>query len=170
MWHQFLSEFNGISVMQGKEWLSTYSLKFHTDSAGGSVLVCGVYFDGHWCHLSWPDQWSRSDLLRDITFLELIPIALAVACGRKVLRQSLEAVLIVCWQIHDLVVYPCESRRYKNSRIWVIKFMLHVFLLLFFVKRLQYDVWTFSWKVVFQTLNKEQLTRVVQWVMLKRWV
>ena len=50
------------------------SLKLHTDSARGSALGCGVYFDGHWCHLSWPDQWSKSDFLRDIAFLELVPI------------------------------------------------------------------------------------------------
>ena len=116
MWHQFLSEFNGISYMQDKKWLSTNSLKLHTDSAGGSALGCGVYFDGHWCHLSWPDQWSRSDLLRNITFLELIPIALAV-CLRK---ESFKAKRIQFACDNMAVVHILNSKTAKAERVMIL--------------------------------------------------
>ena len=68
MWKQFLSKFNGISYMLDSEWMSANTVKLQTDSAAGAALGCGLYFDGLWCHLSWPDQWSGSDILRDITF------------------------------------------------------------------------------------------------------
>ena len=83
MWQQFLSKFNGISYMLDSEWVSANTLKLQTDSAAGAALGCGLYFDGLWCHLSWPDQWSGSDILRDITFLELVPIALAVCLWKE---------------------------------------------------------------------------------------
>ena len=31
----------------------------------------------------WPDQWSKFDILRDITCLELIPIAVSVCLWKK---------------------------------------------------------------------------------------
>ena len=68
MWKQFLSKSNGISYMLDSELVSANTLKLQTDSAAGAALGCGLYFDGLWCHLSWPDQWSGSDILRNITF------------------------------------------------------------------------------------------------------
>ena len=83
MWHQFLSECNDISYMQDKVWVSAYSLRLKTVTAEGSALRCGVYFDGHWLHLAWHEQWSKTDILRDITCLELIPIALSVCLWKR---------------------------------------------------------------------------------------
>ena len=39
MWHQFLSECNGISYMQDKAWVSADSLRLQTYSAGGSAYA-----------------------------------------------------------------------------------------------------------------------------------
>ena len=102
--------------MQDKEWLSTNSLKLHTDSAGGSALGCGVYFDGHWCHLSWPDQWSRSDLLRDFTFLELIPIALAVYLW----KESFKAKRIQFACDNMAVVHILNSKTANAERVMIL--------------------------------------------------
>ena len=78
MWQKFLKDFNGISYMLDSEFVSSASLKLETDSAGGANLGCGVYFNGQWCFLPWPEKWADTDILRDITYLEMIPIALAV--------------------------------------------------------------------------------------------
>ena len=41
-------------------------------------MGCGCYLDGAWSFLQWPDQWANSGILKDITFLEMVQIGLAV--------------------------------------------------------------------------------------------
>jgi hypothetical protein len=36
------------------------------------------YFQGKWAFLKWSEEWSGTDILKDITYLETIPIALSV--------------------------------------------------------------------------------------------
>ena len=45
---------------------------------GGGVLGRGVYFDGQWSVVPWPDQWAETEKLREITYQEMIPIVLAI--------------------------------------------------------------------------------------------
>jgi hypothetical protein len=45
---------------------------------GGVSKGCGIYFDGKWACLNWPSEWEQGNILKDITYLELIPIALSV--------------------------------------------------------------------------------------------
>lgn len=78
MWQQFLTNYNGISYMLNSQWLSNNVLELYTDSAGGTNLGCGVYFQGKWAFLQWPKEWSKTGILSDITFLELVPIFLAI--------------------------------------------------------------------------------------------
>ena len=94
MWQTFLTKFNGISYMLDSVWTLSNQLQLQTDSAGGASLGCGAYFKGNWVFLRWPESWQGSDILRDITFLELVPIALAVCLwkenfiGKRILFQS----------------------------------------------------------------------------------
>ena len=81
--------------MLDDEWVSSTSLKLQTDSAAGSGLGCGVYFDGHWCQLFWPEHWYETGLLKDITFLEFVPIALAVCLWKISFRVSGYAMAVV---------------------------------------------------------------------------
>ena len=83
MWQTFLIEFNGISYMLDSEWTPANELQLQTDSAGGATLGCGAYFRGDWVFLRWPESWKGSDILKDITFLELVPIALAVCLWKE---------------------------------------------------------------------------------------
>ena len=80
--------------------MSSASLKLEKDSAEGANLGCGVYFNGQWCFLPWPEKWSDTDILRDITYLEMIPIALLVYLWKhyfkgKRLRFSLDNMIVV---------------------------------------------------------------------------
>ena len=86
MWQTYLNDFNGVSYMLDVEWVSSAQLQLYTDSAGGSGLGCGCYLDGAWSFLQWPDQWANSGILKDITFLEMVPIALAVMLWKRHFR------------------------------------------------------------------------------------
>jgi hypothetical protein len=66
-----------VSDILVKDWVSNVDLQLFTDSTrGGSTLPtcqngCGVFFMGTWCYFQWPKKWHNSDILRDMTFLEM---------------------------------------------------------------------------------------------------
>ena len=80
VWLEFLANFNGECYLPEDLWLCSDTIELFTDSAGHSSLGCGAYFAGHWCQFKWPAIWDGSDLMRDITLLELVPILLALYC------------------------------------------------------------------------------------------
>ena len=49
-------------------------LHLYTDATGG--IGFGAYFSGHWVCAAWPDTWS--EFQSNITFLELVPMAIAL--------------------------------------------------------------------------------------------
>jgi len=49
-----------------------------TDSADNEKFGCAAYADDHWAQFLWPDDWKGKEIMRDITFLELVPILLAL--------------------------------------------------------------------------------------------
>ena len=59
--------------MLNYQWVSNGVLELYTNSTGGANLGCGVYFEGKWHFYS-----GRKQILSDITFLELVPIFLAI--------------------------------------------------------------------------------------------
>ena len=78
VWNEFLQKFNGISYIHNLDWSTNFDIELYTDSAGGIAKGCGAYFAGKWAFLQWPVRWYSSDIMRDMTYLELVPIALAV--------------------------------------------------------------------------------------------
>jgi hypothetical protein len=76
MWKMFLEKFNGVSYILEVEWMSNVELELYTDSAGGIGNGSAAYLQGNWAYLKWPKEWSGTDILRDMTYLEIIPIAL----------------------------------------------------------------------------------------------
>jgi hypothetical protein len=78
VWEQFLANFNGVSVIASPIWSSDTYLQLYTDSAGGAGGGFGIYFAGSWAHASWPISWGLSDVVRDMTFLELFPVYVAL--------------------------------------------------------------------------------------------
>ena len=83
MWKKFLSEYNGTSLLLDQEWVSSDCLNLYTDGAGGKNLGCGVYFEGRWAFLKWPVEWNGTDSFSDITYLELVPVALSCSLWKK---------------------------------------------------------------------------------------
>jgi hypothetical protein len=78
IWKYFLEEFNGITHILDETWLSNYDLQLFNDSSGLAENGCSGYFMGRWFFLQWPKEWENTDILKDMTCLEIIPIALAI--------------------------------------------------------------------------------------------
>ena len=105
-WKIFLQNFNGTSYILDDSWVSNSILQLFTDSAGGAFKGCGVYFNGKWSFLAWPSEFEENNTLRDITYLEMIPIALSVYLwgnqwhGKQILfhsdKQSVVKILNSC--------------------------------------------------------------------------
>ena len=77
VWSQFLEKFNGISYIRDRNWTSNSTTELYTDSAG-VAKGCGAYYAGKWTYLQWPIYCYHTEMLRDITYLELVPIALSI--------------------------------------------------------------------------------------------
>lgn len=90
MWISFLESFNGAVYFLDQEWTSDKNINFYTDSAGSFNLGCGAYFNGEWCFFPWPETWAPSDVLKDMTFLELVPVVLAISLwGGKLANKKI---------------------------------------------------------------------------------
>ena len=78
VWQQFLANFNGVSVITSGLWVTDSCLQLFTDAAGGPRGGFGIYFAGNWAHSCWPLSWIQSDIIRDLTFLEIFPVYVAI--------------------------------------------------------------------------------------------
>lgn len=77
IWQVFLQSFNGVSVIN-RPFLDSQTIQLFTDSAGGNHGGFGIYFGGRWAHGSWPPAWFELGITRDMTFLELFPVSVAI--------------------------------------------------------------------------------------------
>ncbi len=75
IWLNFLDNYNGTTVFLDQIWASNSDLELYTDSAGGKGF--GIVFGNKWAQANWPDIWEQ-EILRDITFLELFPVIVAI--------------------------------------------------------------------------------------------
>ena len=55
-------------------------VEFYKCSRG---LGCGAYYNGQLVYFPWPNHWHQSNIIRDVTFLELIPVVLSVVIWGK---------------------------------------------------------------------------------------
>ena len=91
-------------------------MEFYTESAGGASKGCGAYYKNKWAYLQWPAKWESTDLLRDITFLEIIPIALSIYLWHKLFYKK----KIVYYIDNMAVVYILNSKTSKSARVMVV--------------------------------------------------
>ena len=78
VWLQFLQLFNGVTYIPEQRWFTNESLGLFTDAAGAADLGAACYLAGHWCFFPWPASWACSAVLRDMSFLEMVPVLLAI--------------------------------------------------------------------------------------------
>jgi hypothetical protein len=84
-----------------------------TDSAGNSQLGCGAILKKHWAFFHLPAQWEGSELIRNIIFLELVPIAMAFhiwsqeLVGKRLILHTNNQALV---SILNSKTYPSQNR------------------------------------------------------------
>ena len=78
VWLDFLKKVNGVCYITGNDWISNDCLQLFSDSAGNADLGCAAFLAGKWVQYRWPKHWGNQPIMRDITFLELVPIVLAL--------------------------------------------------------------------------------------------
>jgi hypothetical protein len=88
IWKMLVENFIGKSFILDDTWLSNFDMQLFTDSAGGIGQGYGCYLFGKWSMLQWPVEWYHTDMLKDITFLEMIPIALSVFFWDRVFKRK----------------------------------------------------------------------------------
>ena len=103
MWISFLVNHNGITYIPDQKWLDSDTLLLFTDSYGSESLGCGCSFANEWAFFQWPLEWSGAALFSDMTFLEMVPVLLAIMLwgpnlqGKRVLfnidNQALVSIL-----------------------------------------------------------------------------
>ena len=75
IWLEFLDHFNGFTPFPSLVWSDNESLSLFTDSCGS--CGGGAFFNKSWSYIAWPDSMSL-EVRRDITYLELFPILMAL--------------------------------------------------------------------------------------------
>ena len=59
-------------------WRSSDTFELFTDSAGNINLDCAAYLSGHWAQLRYLAHWKNKECMSDISFLQLVPILMAL--------------------------------------------------------------------------------------------
>ena len=89
VWLNFLSNYNGTTVILDQFWSSNSDLEHFADSAVGKGLGFGIYFEGKWSQAYWPASWQDSDILSYITLLELFPVVAALHIWDTCLKKKI---------------------------------------------------------------------------------
>lgn len=106
-----------------KDWISNETLNLFTDSSGNPELGCGVYFNGLWAQLRWPDSWRNSHLMKNMSFLEMVPLVLAMFLW----ATSLENKKILFYIDNTALISIVNKRSSKDT--WIMK-MIRPFILI----------------------------------------
>ncbi|KAM4023858.1 uncharacterized protein ACNLHF_024804 [Anomaloglossus baeobatrachus] len=75
IWRVFLESYNGRTCWQAEE-VSNKELALFTDAAGSTGF--GAILGKEWCAARWPPEWLHGELCRNLAFLELFPIVVAI--------------------------------------------------------------------------------------------
>ncbi|KAM4809779.1 LOW QUALITY PROTEIN: uncharacterized protein WCC33_017801 [Rhinophrynus dorsalis] len=83
VWDRFLQDFSGVCLWREPEQTNG-ELQLFTDAG---AVGFGAYFEGSWCAQQWPPHWAHNGLTRNMTFLELFPIVVALELWWQKLRN-----------------------------------------------------------------------------------
>lgn len=114
LWLQFLANHNGTTLFLQREWATNQQLQLYTDAAGSQGF--GAYFQGHWANAPWPAHWIQQGVVKDITFLELFPIVLAIRIWGKNLTNK--RVVLFC--DNQAVVSIINKHTAKGQRVMTL--------------------------------------------------
>lgn len=76
-------------------------------------MSCGAFFRNHWLFFKWPTEWASTEAMRDITFLKLVPIVLAIhAWGNQLTSKK-----IVFRVDNEALVAILNKKSSKSKRV-----------------------------------------------------
>ncbi|XP_053558364.1 uncharacterized protein LOC128649240 [Bombina bombina] len=107
IWQIFLEDFNGSLLIQEAGW-SDDQLCLFTDASGAHGF--GAFLNGKWCAGAWPEVWVEWGLTRNLTFLELFLLVVALRIWPEHLRDKR-----VCFHSDNLGVVWAINRLTANS-------------------------------------------------------
>ena len=116
VWLEFLDKFNGECYLPERFWSANDTLKLFSDSTGNPTLGCGAYFDGDWIQFRWPESWALEEFMSDMSFLEFVPVLLAMFTWVAKLRNK----KIILRIDNQALVSIINSRTSKS------KFVMHL--------------------------------------------
>lgn len=111
IWKDFLKGFNG-AVLWQQPSQANGELELFTDAAGS--IGFGAILGSKWCMHHWPEECVAAGLTRNITFLELFPIIVALHLWGPILENK----HIVFWSDSMSVVLAINNQRAKCP--WVL--------------------------------------------------
>eukprot|EP00079_Xenopus_tropicalis_P036153 XP_017949924.1 PREDICTED: uncharacterized protein LOC101732219 isoform X1 [Xenopus tropicalis] len=85
VWSNFLQDFNG-RVYWLENTVENAEISLFTDAAGSTGF--GAFFAGKWCAAKWPQEWAEGRLTKNLAFLELFPIVVAVELWGQALSNK----------------------------------------------------------------------------------
>lgn len=118
----FLDNFNGHCFFPDRMWLTSNCLQLFTDASGNPELGCGSYYQGHWAQLAWPPSIKNSPLIRNLAYLEMIPVLLAVHLWGNFLRNK--RILLQIDNLALVSILNKSSSKDKNIMALVRQFVL----------------------------------------------
>lgn len=113
VWLTFLEFFNGCSFFDKKPWRDSDSMKLFTDSAGGAHLGCAAILQNQWVFLQWPETWKNKKILKDVTFLELVPIVLAFFVWKEFLSRE----KVILYTDNQALVSVLNTKTSKSKKV-----------------------------------------------------
>lgn len=113
MWLKFLEQFNGTCKFGKIKWVTNSEVNLFTDSSGNANLGCAVYFMHHWTYFQWPDSWRDKNVMKELTFLELVPILLAIF----LLKEQLSNKQIIFHTDNKSLVSVLNTKTCKSKHV-----------------------------------------------------
>ena len=124
MWLQFMSEYNGITMLSRQLWITSDKLHLHSDASGsiGFAAILGKY----WLQGHWPPEWKSLN----ITFLELYPIVAAVVTWSPFLKNK--CIVFNC--DNAAIVFAINAQSSKEPAVMLLIRKLVLFCMLYNIK------------------------------------
>ena len=95
IWLQFLEHFNGVTIYKDAMFLSPDVVNIFTDAS--KSLGAGAILHNSWFSLQWPSEWWS---LQNITFLELVPIVVALETWGPSLKTDVSNSIPITLNFH----------------------------------------------------------------------
>ena len=112
-WLTFLDSFNGVAYIPSDTWFHSDILELYTDSSGSMVHGCACFLRQEWAFFPWPESWCLEEIMKDITFLEMVPVVLALFLWGEQLSYK----NVVLHIDNEALVYVINKQTSKSKRL-----------------------------------------------------